>query len=71
MGTMMMNIAQPQMWRLSGDHRTVRLQLPPLKLAGVQRPLDVHLDFEDATVDEILQRLTELRTQMEAPPVRQ
>jgi hypothetical protein len=60
-----------QMWRLSPDRRSVRLQLPPLKLAGMKKPVDIHLDFEAETVDQILQRLTELRMQMLPPPIRQ
>jgi hypothetical protein len=31
-----------QMWRLSPDRRSVRLQLPPLKLAGMKKPVDIH-----------------------------
>jgi hypothetical protein len=62
---------QAQLWRLSPDRRTVRLQLPPLRLAGQENPVDIHLDFEADTVDEMLQRLTELRMQMVPPPVRQ
>jgi hypothetical protein len=39
------------------------MRLPPLKLHSFKRPVEVHFDF----VDQILQRLTELR----APPQRQ
>jgi hypothetical protein len=34
-------------------------------------PIDIHLDFEAEAVDEIRQRLSELRTHMEPPPGRQ
>jgi hypothetical protein len=71
MGAMPIETTQAQLWRLSPDRRSVRLQLPPLRLAGRQKPVDIHLDFEAEAVDEILQRLTELRMQMVPPPVRQ
>jgi hypothetical protein len=64
-------LPQAQMWRLSPDSRTIRLQLPPIQFAGIRQSIDIHLDFEAEAVDEILQRLTELRTQMEPPPIRQ
>jgi hypothetical protein len=60
-----------QMWRLSPDRRSVRLQLPPLRLARMKKPVDIHVDFEAEMVDQLLQRLTELRMQMVPPPVRQ
>jgi hypothetical protein len=71
MGRVPIRISQAQLWRLSTDRRTVRLQLPPLRLADLKKPVEVHLDFEAEAVDEILQRLSELRTHMEPPPVRQ
>jgi hypothetical protein len=71
MKTIAFNVNQTQLWRLSPDRRSVRMQLPPLKIARSPKPIDIHLDFETETVDEILQRLTELRAQMLPPPVRQ
>jgi hypothetical protein len=56
---------------LSTDRRTIRLQLPPFRLARRKTPIEIHLDFEAEAVDEMLQRLTELRAQMLPPPVRQ
>ena len=53
-----------RMWTLSDDLETVRLQLPPLPIDGMPEPLRVHLDFDAAMVDDILQRLTMLRAQM-------
>jgi hypothetical protein len=47
------------------------MRLPPLKLASLKRPLEIHFDFEADMVDQILQRLTELRLQMLPPPQRQ
>jgi len=49
----------------------VRMELPPLPVAGLPEPLKVHLDFDAASVDAMLQRLTELRIQMLPPPTRQ
>jgi hypothetical protein len=60
-----------QLWRLSDDHRTVRMRLPPLKLDSFKRPVEIHFDFEADTIDQIVQRLTELRLQMLPPPQRQ
>jgi hypothetical protein len=52
------------MWTLNADKKSVRLTLPPLRLAGQAKPLFVALDFEAATVDEMIDRLTVLRAQM-------
>jgi hypothetical protein len=52
------------------DRETVRLQLPPLQLAGVAEPLRVHLDFDAEMIDEILHRLTMLRTRMLPNPLK-
>ncbi len=57
--------AEPdQMWTLSDDRELVRMALPPLPLEGLPEPLRVHLDFSADAIDEILERLTELRSQM-------
>ena len=34
----------------------------PLKVAGLQKPLDVFIDLDAAMIDDVLRRLTELRT---------
>jgi hypothetical protein len=52
------------------DCETVRLQVPPLKLAGNAEPLLLHLDFNAELVDEIQHRLTVLRAQMLPAPTR-
>jgi hypothetical protein len=52
------------MWTLSADRRTVRQQMPPIALAGLPKPVVVHLDFSAETVDAILERLSVLRAQM-------
>jgi hypothetical protein len=59
------------MWNLLDDQRTVRFQLPHLALDGRREPLSVHLNFDAEAVDEILQRLSELRARMLPPPRRQ
>jgi hypothetical protein len=56
-----------QMWKLSGDGRSVRLQLPPLPIEGLPEPLRVHLDFDAEALDEMLDRLAVLRAQMLPP----
>jgi hypothetical protein len=61
---------QAEVWTLSADRRLVRMQLPELAIGGLPKPLRIHLDFDAATVDEILLRLTELRAQMLPPPER-
>jgi hypothetical protein len=49
----------------------LRRLLPPVQLSGLKKSLDIHLDFQADTIDEILQRLSELRTQMDSSPARQ
>ena len=53
-----------QMWTLSDNREMVRLALPPLPLEGLSEPLRVHLDFPAEGIDQILDRLTLLRSQM-------
>jgi hypothetical protein len=55
---------------LSADRRTLRLNIPPVRLAGHAKPLTVHLDCDAKAVDEILQRLSVLRAQMLPSPVK-
>ena len=57
-----------QMWTLTDDRQTVRLAVPPLPLEGLPEPLRITLDFNADAVDEILQRLTELRERMPSGP---
>lgn len=45
--------------------------MPPVRLAGLPKPLELHLDCDAAAVDQILERLTLLRSQMLPPPQRQ
>jgi hypothetical protein len=59
---------QESMWQLSADRRRVRMQLPGLPIAGASEPLLVNIDFDAAVVDQIIERLQELRTQMVPAP---
>ena len=61
---------QAEMWVLSADRRTVRLNIPPIQLAGHDKPVTLQLACDAKAVDEILDRLTVLRSQMDPPPVR-
>jgi hypothetical protein len=68
--TMQIEMLQSQMWTLSADRRTVRQQMPPIPLAGLPKPVVVHLDFTADTVDAMLERLSVLRAQMVPAPQR-
>ena len=70
MSDMLTDMPAERMWTLSGDRKSIRMQVPPLRLAGVPKPLSIHLDFDAAIVDELLQRLTVLRSRMVPAPVR-
>jgi hypothetical protein len=58
---------QATMWTLSADRKTVRLAVPPLRLAVMPELLDVYMDFDAVTVDALLERVTILRGQMLPP----
>lgn len=58
---------QERMWTLSHDRQTVRLQLPPLPVDGVPEPLKVFMDFDAGTVEEMIERLIEVRAEMLPP----
>jgi hypothetical protein len=51
-------------WEVSADRRSVRAHLPPLHLAGANRPLSIYLDMDAEGVDGLPQRLAEVRAQM-------
>ena len=59
---------QEPVWSLLPRLRYVRLQLPPLPVEGLPTPINIHLDFDAGTVDEMLDRLTVLRAQMLPKP---
>jgi hypothetical protein len=67
---MLADMPPDRMWTLSDDRETVRLQLPNLAVVGIPEPLRIHLDFDAASVDEMLERLTLLRAQMLPAPRR-
>ena len=58
------DVAKELVWTLSPDRKTIRLSLPPLPLDGLPEPIKVDMDLEVATVDAILDRLVDLRSQM-------
>ena len=53
---------------LSGDRANVRFHLPPLPIDSQREPLRIHLDFDAYMVAELLEQLTALYAEMEAPP---
>ena len=64
---MPVDVAKEMVWALSSDRKTVRLSLPPLPLNGLPEPIKVDMDLDIATVDTILDRLVDLRSQMASP----
>ena len=59
-----------QMWTLSEDQEAVRMHLPPVQIEGIPKPVIVSLSFTAANIDDILVRLTMLRSQMLPAPAR-
>ena len=41
-------------WNLSDDRKTVRLDIPPLRLARIRQPIVVQICFDAMAVDTIL-----------------
>jgi hypothetical protein len=70
MSDMLAEMPPERMLTLSDDRGTVRLQLPPMPIADLPEPLRIHLDFDAEMVDEILHRLTVLRSRMLPAPQR-
>jgi hypothetical protein len=52
---------QERMWTLSADRKSVRLAVPPLRLAGIPEPIHAFMDFDAKTVDAMVERLSILR----------
>jgi len=52
---------------VGADCKTVRLAVPPLRIVGFPKPLDVYMDFDAESVDAMIERLTVLRSQMLPP----
>jgi len=61
---------QFQMWQISSDRRSVRMELPGLPVDGLPEPLQVKIDFNAGIVDQIIERLLVLRAQMLPAPAR-
>ena len=59
-----------EMWTLSEDQEAVRMHLPPVQIEGIPKHVIVSLSFTAANIDDILVRLTMLRSQMQPPPLR-
>jgi hypothetical protein len=53
-----------EMWTLSADRKTVRLDIPAIPVAGVGDAIRIHLDFDAHGADEVLKRLIVLRARM-------
>jgi hypothetical protein len=64
---MSIDAEQEQVWSLLPGRKYVRL-LPPLPVEGLPTPINIHLDFDAGTIDEILDRLTILRARMLPKP---
>ncbi len=60
-------VTQERMWTLSADRKSVRLAVPPLRLAGIPEPIHAFMDFDAKTVDAMVERLSILRGQMLPP----
>jgi hypothetical protein len=58
---------QATMWTLNADRKTVRLAVPPLRIVGFPKPLDIFMDFDAQSVDAMIERLTVLRGKMLPP----
>ena len=46
-----------QMWQLSADWRTMRMELPGLPIDGLPKPLTVKIDFDAGVVAQMIERL--------------
>ena len=47
------------------DSQTVRFKLPPLMLAELHEPLNIHLDFDAEMLGLMIARLKELQARMQ------
>ena len=72
MNEMAVSQSQAELWTLLADRRTVRFNIPPVPLwgHGLTQPVTLHLDLDAASVDETIERLTMLRSQMLPAPQR-
>ena len=63
------DVAKEMVWTLSPDRKTVRFSLPALPLDGRSQPIKIDMDLDVATVDALLDRLVDLRSQMASSQV--
>jgi hypothetical protein len=69
-GRMQVECSQQDMCTLSDDRRTMRLRLQQMLLVDSSQPGNVFLDLDAAKVDELIQRISELRAKMLPAPKR-
>lgn len=62
--------SQEELWGLSADRRSLRLELPLLPIDGRSEPVKIRVEFDTGAVDQMLKRLLELRAQLLPPPER-
>ena len=65
-GTMAANIHIGDLWTLNEDRRSVKLSLPPIPFEGLPEQLRLTVDFEADMVEDMIQRLTEIRARKAA-----
>jgi len=68
-GMMAANIELERMWTMNDDRLSVKLSLPAIPFEGLAEPLRITVDFEADMVEDMIQRLTELRARM-LPPLK-
>ena len=51
-------------YKVSADQRRVRMDLPPLRFAGVRKPVSLYMDLDAEAVDAFQRQLAEIRAQM-------
>jgi len=51
-------------YKVSADQRRVRMHLPPLRFAGVRKPVSIYMDLDAEAVDAFQRQLAEIRAQM-------
>jgi hypothetical protein len=51
---------------VDNEHRAPQrlMNLPPVKVAGLSKPICVNIDFDAGNIEQMIERLTVLRAQM-------
>lgn len=57
-------------WEISKDRRTAKAFLPPIRLAAVAEPINIHFVLDARAMDDLLQRASEVRARMLPAPRR-